>query len=66
LLARLQGWTANPSGALGYSLKNCFCARVAEVTQAKIHRIGSARHGKFVHERLIGESVLRRAQAPES
>src|SRR6266849_3793964 len=49
---------AFPPGEACQPLQELDTARIVKVTQPELERVGAGGGGKFIHERLVGESVL--------
>src|SRR5262245_15257212 len=61
----LRRWTSYPAGSFCCSLEDGLSARIAQVSQAKLQRVHARRAGKLIHERFVGERVLRRAETSQ-
>ena len=57
-----RGRTRLPAGRARRRLEHRHRARIAEVAEPEAQRIGAGRRRQLVHEGLVGEGVLRRAE----
>ena len=51
-------WTWRPSGSLGRSVENANDAAVAQMLQAKGHRVRFRMGAELIHEAFVGKGVL--------